>query len=262
MSGPPANGRLLRFASPPAARATTILQINVKEGSAGSCWNTRPVTYTGTSDGTDDRHKWCIHWGDSHALMHTPTDGWSNVPLSHQHPSHYFLQPARGGLTQFIPLASPHLLPDCCSSALFMECTHTHAHVQHVGFHTGEAAQCQKCLISPHCAVVLLTSNKCNPKPGLSIVSDELNIVLLRGNWQEVMQKREITLGWVIFFIYFFYHQLLLSATSDLQIILQTLCAVRSYGVGQTGNDKLTNTTTACKTVCAEHLEKIGFLAL
>lgn len=107
-------------------------------------------------------------------------------------------------------------------------------------FHT---AQCQKCLISPHCAVALLTSNKCNPKPGLSIVSDELNIVLLRGNWQEVKQKREITLGWVFFcFFCFFYHQLPLSATSDLQIILQTLCAVRSYGVGQTGNDKLTNT--------------------
>lgn len=35
MSGPPANGRLVRLAAPPAARATTILQINVKEGSAG-----------------------------------------------------------------------------------------------------------------------------------------------------------------------------------------------------------------------------------
>lgn len=120
-----------------------------------------------------------------------------------KHPSHYFLQPTRGGLTQFIPLASPHLLPDCCSSALFMECTHTHALVQRVGIHTGEAAQCQKCLISPHCAVVLLTSNKCNPKAGLSIVSDELNIVLLRGNCQEVKQKREITLGWVFFFFFF-----------------------------------------------------------
>lgn len=31
MSGPPANGRLLRFAAPPAAWATTVLQINVKK---------------------------------------------------------------------------------------------------------------------------------------------------------------------------------------------------------------------------------------
>lgn len=44
MSGPQANGRLLGSSPPPAVWATTLLQIYVKEGSAGFHWNSRPVS--------------------------------------------------------------------------------------------------------------------------------------------------------------------------------------------------------------------------
>lgn len=70
MSGPQANGRLLGSSPPPAVWATTLLQIYVIEGSAGFHWNTRPVSYMNMFNGTDDWHKWCIHWADNHAHTH------------------------------------------------------------------------------------------------------------------------------------------------------------------------------------------------
>lgn len=156
MSGPPANGRFLCFATPPAAWATTIVQISVKGGSAGSCWNTRPVTYMGMSDGTDDRHKWWIHWGDNRALMHTLVDGWSNVPLSHQYPPFIFCRQHRLGWRCLSHKPSPTCYPTAAHPPSSLS-AHTHIPVRHVGSHSGEAADCQKCLISPHGAVVLLT---------------------------------------------------------------------------------------------------------
>lgn len=164
MSGPQVNGRLVDFSPPPAVWATTLIQIYVKERSAGLHTSTRHVSYMNTFEGTEDWHKCMLNTRGTYiglTTMHRPTDVHRAVaiiplpllPPPYSEPRVGWRGPSRSELlTHSCTCCLP---PDCCSSALFRERTHT-------GFHTGEVAECRMLLISLLRAVVLLTSDKCN----------------------------------------------------------------------------------------------------
>lgn len=102
--------------------------------------------------------------------------------------------PLLSGLTSLIPLAFPHLLPRLLLiRRLHGGRTHTHTDTRT----TRRIPHWWGCWLSkvPNlpslCSCTVEPPVEGYPKPWLSIVSDELNIILLKGNCQEVKQKEK-----------------------------------------------------------------------